>query len=211
VQRRVNSRPQVREDVPPLFPAGLNDALEVGGERVATVALAAKARLPPSDQTTHCVMHAGTPCERERGSASKPKASGDSHRGASLRPLQLPRGSRRCRRGAGANHRRLRDRQHQRAPWPRCSLSATRSGAVPASHHHTTGSQRRRGGQSTMEKSSVTAELSRSISTVWRSLPASGLSSSRSRAATSGTPSTVRTTSPLRNPRPSNADPGRIA
>jgi len=52
VQRRMNRRPQVREHVPPLLAARLDDALEVGGEGVAPVALAAEARLPPGDQAT---------------------------------------------------------------------------------------------------------------------------------------------------------------
>lgn len=53
VQRSVNGRPQIHEHVPALLAAGVNDALEVGGEHVATVALAAEARLSPSDQTAH--------------------------------------------------------------------------------------------------------------------------------------------------------------
>ena len=52
VQRRMNRRPQVREHVPPLLAARLDDAFEVGGEGVAPVALAAEARLPPGDQAT---------------------------------------------------------------------------------------------------------------------------------------------------------------
>lgn len=50
MQRRMNCRPQVREHVPTLLAAGLDHALEVGGEDVAALALAAEVHFPPGDK-----------------------------------------------------------------------------------------------------------------------------------------------------------------
>lgn len=56
MQRGVNSRAHIREHVAALLAAGLDDTLEVGGERVAAVALVTEARLPPGDQTAHFTL-----------------------------------------------------------------------------------------------------------------------------------------------------------
>jgi hypothetical protein len=50
VQRSLNSRRQIGEDVLALLAARLDHALQVRSERVAALALAAEARFSPSDQ-----------------------------------------------------------------------------------------------------------------------------------------------------------------
>jgi hypothetical protein len=56
VQCRVNRRAQVVEDVALLLAAGVDHALEVGGEDVAAGALAAEARLAPRDESAQLAL-----------------------------------------------------------------------------------------------------------------------------------------------------------